>query len=128
LPGPGEVGPRCSCPDWADPCKHAAAVVYLVADVLDADPFALLLLRGRSRDEVLAALRRRRTGPSSPGVASDVAEARPVDPGVTARDAYVGGGRSVVSLPAVPLPPHRPGDPVPLAVDPPAGSGIRPQD
>ncbi|MET0834114.1 MAG: SWIM zinc finger family protein, partial [Actinomycetota bacterium] len=26
LPGPGELQPRCSCPDWADPCKHAAAV------------------------------------------------------------------------------------------------------
>src|SRR5580704_5314775 len=64
LPGAGEVGPRCSCPDWANPCKHAAAVVYLMADVLDADPFALLLLRGRTRDEVLAALRRRRARPS----------------------------------------------------------------
>ncbi|MDQ6716518.1 MAG: SWIM zinc finger family protein, partial [Actinomycetota bacterium] len=61
LPVAGEVGPRCSCPDWADPCKHAAAVVYLVADMLDEDPFSLLLLRGRTRDEVLAALRQRRS-------------------------------------------------------------------
>ncbi|MEJ7585244.1 MAG: SWIM zinc finger family protein, partial [Acidimicrobiales bacterium] len=49
LPGPGDLTTRCSCPDWAEPCKHAAAVCYLVADVLDADPFALLLLRGRRR-------------------------------------------------------------------------------
>ena len=55
LPGPGELQPRCSCPDWADPCKHAAAVCYLVAGALDADPFSLLLLRGRRREEVLAA-------------------------------------------------------------------------
>ena len=47
LPGAGEVGPRCSCPDDADPCKHAAAVCYLVANALDADPFVALLLRGR---------------------------------------------------------------------------------
>jgi uncharacterized Zn finger protein len=60
LPGPGELQPRCSCPDWDDPCKHAAAVCYLVAGALDADPFSLLLLRGRRRDEVLAALRARR--------------------------------------------------------------------
>src|SRR5918994_591835 len=60
LPGPGELQPRCSCPDWADPCKHAAAVCYLVAGALDADPFSLLLLRGRRRDEVLAGLRARR--------------------------------------------------------------------
>jgi uncharacterized Zn finger protein len=62
LPGGGEVGPRCTCPDDADPCKHAAAVCYLVADALDADPFVLLLLRGRTQDEVLAALRARRRG------------------------------------------------------------------
>jgi len=36
LPGPGELQPRCSCPDWADPCKHAAAVCYLVAGALIA--------------------------------------------------------------------------------------------
>ena len=39
---PASCSPRCSCPDWADPCKHSAAVCYLVADALDADPFALL--------------------------------------------------------------------------------------
>ena len=49
LPTAGEVVPRCSCPDRAIPCKHSAAVCYLVADELDADPFALLRLRGRSR-------------------------------------------------------------------------------
>ena len=54
LPGGGEIGPRCSCPDDADPCKHSAAACYLVADALDADPFAALLLRGRTRDQVLA--------------------------------------------------------------------------
>ena len=35
LPVAGEVQPRCSCPDWAEPCKHSAAVCYLVADTLD---------------------------------------------------------------------------------------------
>ncbi len=54
LPVAGEVQPRCSCPDWADPCKHSAAVCYLVADTLDADPFLLFLMRGRDRDAVLA--------------------------------------------------------------------------
>lgn len=94
LPGPGEVGPRCSCPDWADPCKHSAAVVYLMADVLDADPFALLLLRGRGRDEVLAGLRqrwsRRSAGGRTATSRTDGAgtRGRPGDQGVVARDAY----------------------------------------
>ena len=47
---------RCSCPDSANPCKHIAAVLYLFADRLDADPWMLLEWRGRSRDDVLAAL------------------------------------------------------------------------
>src|SRR6185437_6104671 len=62
LPGGGEVGPRCDCPDDADPCKHSAAACYLIADALDADPFALFLLRGRTRDQVLAGIRARRRG------------------------------------------------------------------
>lgn len=33
----------CSCPDWANPCKHVAAVAYVVAEALDRDPFLLAL-------------------------------------------------------------------------------------
>lgn len=58
LPGPGSrLTSDCSCPDWANPCKHVAAVCYLAAEQFDSDPFALLAWRGRSRDEVLARLR-----------------------------------------------------------------------
>jgi uncharacterized Zn finger protein len=46
----------CSCPDWGDPCKHAAAVYYLMAEQLDNDPFLLFHVRGRKRDELLRAL------------------------------------------------------------------------
>jgi uncharacterized Zn finger protein len=122
LPGPGELQPRCSCPDWADPCKHAAAVCYLVAGALDADPFSLLLLRGRRRDEVLAALRARRR----PAAEAEPDRSRPAtDPGVDAREAY---RRSPAPLPAPPLPPPRPGQPAVLPVDPPAGAGLRSED
>ncbi len=53
---------HCSCPDWANPCKHVAAVYYLLGERFDDDPFLLFLLRGRSREEIAAALRARRTG------------------------------------------------------------------
>lgn len=49
----------CSCPDWANPCKHVAAVYYIVGEALDADPFVLMALRGRDRETVLSALRAR---------------------------------------------------------------------
>jgi len=48
---------RCSCPDWEVPCKHLAAVCYVLAEAFDADPFGMLAWRGRTREALLAALR-----------------------------------------------------------------------
>jgi uncharacterized Zn finger protein len=48
----------CSCPDWEVPCKHLAAVCYVLAEAFDHDPFAMLAWRGKGRDDLLAALRR----------------------------------------------------------------------
>ena len=42
----------CSCPDFANPCKHIAGVYYLVASQLDNDPLLLFELRGLSRDKL----------------------------------------------------------------------------
>jgi len=42
----------CSCPDYANPCKHIAGVYYLVASQLDDDPLLLFELRGLSRDKL----------------------------------------------------------------------------
>lgn len=47
----------CDCPDWGDPCKHVAAVHYVLGEALDRDPFLLFELRGRAREQVLSALR-----------------------------------------------------------------------
>jgi uncharacterized Zn finger protein len=52
-----EFRSQCSCADPARPCKHVAATCYALAERLDEDPFALLALRGRTREQVLAALR-----------------------------------------------------------------------
>lgn len=52
----------CSCPDWASPCKHVAAVHYVLGEAFDKDPFLLFELRGRSREQVLQALSRLRSG------------------------------------------------------------------
>jgi uncharacterized Zn finger protein len=125
LPAAGEIGPSCSCPDWATPCKHAAAVCYLVADRMDEDPFTILLLRGRSREQTLAGLRSLR-GEGSGAVTAPPASAEPaVDPGVEARTLRA---QEAAALPAPPPPPPRPGLPASLAVDPPAGAGVRGED
>ncbi|BCJ52897.1 hypothetical protein Asp14428_43720 [Actinoplanes sp. NBRC 14428] len=54
---PPDLDMRCSCPDWGVPCKHVSAVLYVLAEAFDDDPFLVLAWRGRNRDEVLAALR-----------------------------------------------------------------------
>jgi uncharacterized Zn finger protein len=147
LPGGGELGPRCSCPDDADPCKHSAAACYLLTDALDADPFTLFLLRGRTRDQVMAGVRTRRRGATAgqaaaPGAAAkataeapaggragagapSVASQPAADEGVDARTAF-GAPASSRPIPGVPLPPGRPGHPAALPVDPPPWrSGLR---
>jgi hypothetical protein len=50
-----ELRTDCNCPDWGDPCKHIAAVLYVFADQLDADPWLLIEWRGRTRDDLLGA-------------------------------------------------------------------------
>ena len=54
---------HCSCPDWGVPCKHLAAVCYVLAEEFDRDPFAMLAWRGKARDELLASLRELQSGP-----------------------------------------------------------------
>jgi uncharacterized Zn finger protein len=46
----------CSCPDSSNPCKHIAAVYYLLGEEFDRDPFLAFQLRGMSRDEFLQLL------------------------------------------------------------------------
>ena len=61
---PKELQTHCDCPDWANPCKHVAAVCYIMAEALDRDPWLLFDLRGRTREEVLEALQARMEVPA----------------------------------------------------------------
>jgi uncharacterized Zn finger protein len=72
----------CSCPDSSNPCKHVAAVYYLLAEQFDHDPFLLLNLRGIGRKEFAAML----GGPQSASdtgesAASEAAPPLTADPG-----------------------------------------------
>ncbi|MYY83545.1 hypothetical protein GT044_20145, partial [Streptomyces sp. SID335] len=72
LPGARELAPSCTCPDRGHPCKHAAALAYQTARLLDADPFVLLLLRGGEEQDLLDELARRNARRG----AAEAAEAR----------------------------------------------------
>jgi uncharacterized Zn finger protein len=50
-----ELKTECSCPDWSNPCKHIAAVFYLLSEEFDRDPFLILRLRGVEVDALLDA-------------------------------------------------------------------------
>ena len=54
---PDALDMTCSCPDWGVPCKHVSAVLYLLAEAFDDDPFLVLAWRGREREALLDALR-----------------------------------------------------------------------
>ncbi|MEH0547890.1 SWIM zinc finger family protein [Streptomyces sp. B21-105] len=115
LPGPGDLEPQCSCPDRGHPCKHAAALCYQTARLLDADPFVLFLLRGRGERELLDALSRRNAARAAR--AAQERQPRPL-PGVRAAEAL-----AERRLPPLPTPLPAPAHPEQPPVYPSAPNG-----
>ncbi|MEI8408726.1 MULTISPECIES: SWIM zinc finger family protein [unclassified Kribbella] len=119
LPGIGDLDPTCTCDGWELPCQHAAGLCYQVAWLLDSDPFVLLLLRGRSRDDLLDQLQSRQAREGS--AAAEPGE--PIGPdasaGVSAADVLT---TSVADLPDVPQLPGK------VTLDELAVSGIEPPE
>ncbi|MEU9399271.1 SWIM zinc finger family protein [Streptomyces sp. NPDC048242] len=122
LPGPAELNPRCTCPDSGHPCKHAAALCYQTARLLDADPFVLLLLRGRGERELLDTLSRRSAAHAARAAREGLTEDLP---GVRATEALA-ERRLPPPPPPLPAPAHpeqppvypaAPGGPDPFALD-----------
>jgi uncharacterized Zn finger protein len=121
FPSARELATRCSCPDVANPCKHVAAVHYVLAQTFDADPFLLPTLRGRDRDALLAGLRAVRAG----GADATPEALEPEQPlrvdALVAHELF----RSPAPLTEVTIRPHRPEEPdAPLRrLGPPPGLG-----
>jgi uncharacterized Zn finger protein len=107
----------CSCPDYANPCKHIAAVYYLLAERFDEDPFLIFKLRGRTQEEITDALQRWRATDVDVDVdvfAEDVAtgaatvseageSAKPLD---SCLDSFWEVGAALESFSANPAPPE----------------------
>ena len=73
---PGDLSTHCSCPDYANPCKHVAATHYILGERFDEDPFLLFRMRGRSHEQILEGLRQRQAGADS----GEQDESEPDDP------------------------------------------------
>jgi uncharacterized Zn finger protein len=80
LPGIGDLQPECDCEGWNLPCRHAAALCFQAAWLLDADPFVLLLLRGLGRVDLTEELRRRAAARRRPTPAPALAPPPPHEP------------------------------------------------
>jgi uncharacterized Zn finger protein len=107
----------CSCPDWGVPCKHLAAVCYVLAEAFDADPFGMLAWRGKGRADLLAALRRLtgRSDEASGRPVIDVADA-PLSP---SPDGFWSSTLSPARLRALPPAPATPADLLLRSFEPP---------
>jgi uncharacterized Zn finger protein len=103
----------CSCPDWEVPCKHLAAVCYVLAEAFDADPFGMLAWRGKGRADLLTALRRLSDAPSRPVI--DVADA-PLSPSPAT---FWSSSLSSARLRALPPAPAAPPDLLLRSLEPP---------
>jgi len=75
----GDLTTDCSCPDYSNPCKHIAATHYILGERFDEDPFLIFRLRGRTQEQVMQELRKRRAG-SNETVEEEAEEAEVVIP------------------------------------------------
>jgi uncharacterized Zn finger protein len=97
-----DIKATCSCPDAANPCKHVAAVYYLLGERFDEDPFLIFQLRGQSREHVLDALRARRVAASGADAGQDAAPdalSAPVLPLHDLLDSYYEAGEGLSEIP-----------------------------
>ncbi len=79
---------ECSCPDWSNPCKHIAAVYYLLGEEFDRDPFLIFKLRGMDRDRLVGLLHEE--APAEPAAAGAPAPTVEPQPLATAPAAFWG--------------------------------------
>ena len=126
---------HCSCPDWGVPCKHLAAVCYVLAEEFDRDPFAMLAWRGKGRDELLTALRKIQSagspGRDSPGQAGAAARAAldvPAPPLEECLDGFWSPGLSLARLRALATVPDSAAPDLLLRMFPPPPAQVRGRD
>ncbi|MEX2572512.1 MAG: SWIM zinc finger family protein [Gemmatimonadota bacterium] len=126
---PDDLRATCSCPDWGNPCKHAAAALYILAEKFDDDPFLIFAWRGREKDALIESLRRLRgasvadlPGESAPIAPEEAAVAHDDPPLADLMDRFWSAGPALEQIrlapraPAVPDAVLRQLGPLPLDV------------
>ncbi|MHB1317819.1 MAG: SWIM zinc finger family protein [Anaerolineae bacterium] len=57
-----DLGAGCTCSEWPSACRHVVAVFCMLGEWIDSDPFLLFTLRGRTKEQIMSALRAQRAG------------------------------------------------------------------
>ncbi len=70
----------CTCPDWSNPCKHIAAVYYLLGEEFDRDPFLIFTMRGMTREDFMGMLGGRKAEAAAEIMAEEEETAEPEEP------------------------------------------------
>jgi uncharacterized Zn finger protein len=123
----GDLDMHCSCPDWGVPCKHLAAVCYVLAEEFDRDPFAMLAWRGKGRDELLTALRQIQ-GQSGPGQPAPAVLDVPAPPLAECLETFWSPGLSPARLRALAAAPGSAAPDLLLRMFPPPAVEVRGKD
>lgn len=93
VPGPADIDTACECDAWTQPCVHALALLYQLAWQVDRDPYVLVLLRGRTREALLAEVSTLASGLPTPGAEErEYARVRAAQLLALAQDAPTGHG------------------------------------
>ncbi len=107
-----QLDTHCSCPDVANPCKHVAATLYILAEAFDTDPFLIFAWRGRPRDQLIERLRARRQATlATPPADAHAAELEPdvaTAPLPTSPADFWGAGADLATLHFAPSAPEHP--------------------
>lgn len=93
-----DIETQCTCPDYMNPCKHIAAVYYLLGERFDDDPFLIFHLRGRTRSQLIEALRSRRAAALGTPADQSPAEVETAPPLADLLDTFYQAGPDLPSL------------------------------
>lgn len=100
---PKDLRTSCSCPDWANPCKHVAAALYILAERFDEDPFLIFAWRGRPKEVLLENLRLLRADPEEEAEAGPPACDEEAPPLEDCLDRFWEAGAELSSLRVYPM-------------------------
>ncbi|HEY0733394.1 MAG TPA: SWIM zinc finger family protein [Herpetosiphonaceae bacterium] len=93
-----DIETQCSCPDYMNPCKHIAAVYYLLGERFDDDPFLIFHLRGRTRAQLIEVLRSRRAAMLGNAANQPSAEVESAPPLADLLDTFYAPGPDLASI------------------------------